>query len=98
MEINERILEELITIRKLLTVIAQDKFADFSEKIKTKYLTTEQRARMYDLFDGTRTLKEISEEVGVTSEAVRQFAAVLEKDGLLEYIINNKARCPKRLF
>lgn len=98
MDINEQILEELVSIRKMLTILSQDKLSDFNEQIKTKYLTTEQRQKMYDYFDGTKTLKEIGEEVGTSSEAVRQFAVSLEKAGLLEYVIMGKSKCPKRLF
>lgn len=98
MDLNERILEELVAIRKMLTILSQDKLSDFNEKIKAKYLTTEQRQQMYDLFDGTKTLKEIGEDVGTSSEAVRLFAVSLEKAGLLEYVIIGKSKCPKRLF
>lgn len=98
MDINERILEELVAIRKMLTILSQDKLSDFNEQLRTKYLTTEQRQKMYDLFDGTKTLKEISVEVGTSSEAVRLFAVCLEKAGLLEYVVNAKSKCPKRLF
>ncbi|RGI41830.1 hypothetical protein DXB43_13375 [Roseburia sp. OM04-10BH] len=97
-KINEQILEELIMIRKLLTILSQDKLADFNEQIKNRYLTTEQRKKMYDLFDGTKSLKEIGEEVNTSSEAVRLFAVSLEKAGLIEYVSNTKAKCPKRLF
>ena len=98
MDINERILEELVAIRKMLTILSQDKLSDFNEQLRTKYLTTEQRQKMYDLFDGTKTLKEISVEVGTSSEAVRLVAVSLEKAGLLEYVVNAKSKCPKRLF
>ncbi len=97
-KINEQILEELIMIRKLLTILSQDKLADFNEQIKNRYLTTEQRKKMYDLFYGTKSLKEIGEEVNTSSEAVRLFAVSLEKAGLIEYVSNTKAKCPKRLF
>ena len=97
-KINEQILEELIMIRKLLTILSQDKLADFNEQIKNRYLTTEQRKKMYDLFDGTKSFKEIGEEVNTSSEAVRLFAVSLEKAGLIEYVSNTKAKCPKRLF
>ena len=97
-KINEQILEELIMIRKLLTILSQDKLADFNEQIKNRYLTTEQRKKMYDLFDGTKSLKEIGAEVNTSSEAVRLFAVSLEKAGLIEYVSNTKAKCPKRLF
>ena len=98
MDTNERILDELIAIRKMLTVLSQDKLSDFNEQIKSKYLTTGQRQKMYDLFDGTKSLKEISDEVKTSSEAVRLFAVSLEKAGLIEYVTNSKSKCPKRLF
>lgn len=97
-KINEQILEELIMIRKLLTILSQDKLADFNEQIKNRYLTTEQRKKMYDLFDGTKSLKEIGEEVNTSSEAVRLFAVSLEKAGLLSMFLTLMAKCPKRLF
>ncbi len=98
MDINEKILDELIAIRKMLTILSQDKIDIFNEQIKSKYLTTEQRQKMYDLFDGTKSLKEISDEVKTSSEAVRLFAVSLEKAGLLEYVAESKVKYPKRLF
>lgn len=98
MDISEQILEELVIIRKMLTILSQDKLSDFNEQIKAKYLTTEQRQKMYDFFDGTKTLREIGDEVGTSSEAVRLFAVSLEKAGLLEYVVVGKSKCPKRLF
>ena len=99
MDCNEQILQELKSIRKLLTIFSQDKIEDFNESIKTKYLTTSQRQQMYELFDGTKSLKEISKIVKVSSEAVRQFAAVLEQAGLVEYVIvNSKQKNTKRIF
>ena len=98
MDINEKILEELISIRKLLTIFSQDKLDEFNSSIKTKYLTTAQREQMYDLFDGTLGFKEIGTIIGTSGEAVRQFALTLEKSGLVEYIQNGKNKCPKRIF
>lgn len=98
MDTNERILEELMTIRKLLTIFAQDKLDEFQSSIKSKYLTTPQRQQMYDLFDGTMSLKDIGVAVGTSSEAVRQFAVALEKAGLVEYVIDGKTKFPKRVF
>ena len=98
MDINDKILEELVVIRKMLTILSQDKLVDFNEQIKSKYLTTEQRQKMYDLFDGTKSLKEIGDEVGTSSEAVRLFAVSLEKAGLIEYVVSGKSKFPKRLF
>ena len=98
MDLNEKMLEELIAIRKMLTILSQDRLTEFNEQIQNKYLTTEQRQKMYDLFDGTNSLKQIGDEVKTSSEAVRLFAVSLEKAGLLEYVVNSKSKCPKRLF
>jgi len=99
MEINEQILEELKTIRKLLTVFSQDKLAAFQENIRTTYLTTPQRQQMYELFDGTNSQKEIATQVGVSSESVRQLVVALEQAGLVEQVsINGRQKNPKRLF
>lgn len=99
MDNTEKILSELIAIRKLLTIFSQDKLSAFNESIKQKYLTTEQRQKMYDYFDGTKSLKEIGDAVGVSSEAVRQFATTMEKAGLIEYVvINAKQKFPQRIF
>lgn len=99
MDFNQQILEELKAIRRLLTIFSQDKLEEFNENIKTKYLTTPQRQQMYELFDGTKSLKEISTVVNVSSEAVRQFAVSLEQSGLIEYVIvSGKQKNPKRIF
>lgn len=95
---NDRILEELIAIRKLLTIFSQDKLDEFHASIKNKYLTTPQRQEMYDMFDGSTSLKEIGKVVGTSSEAVRQFAVALEKAGLIEYVQDGKIKYPKRVF
>lgn len=98
MDTNERILEELVAIRKLLTIFSQDKLDEFHASIKVKYLTTPQRQQMYDLFDGATSLKDIGAAVGTSSEAVRQFAVALEKAGLVEYVQDGKNKYPKRVF
>lgn len=99
MDLNEQILEELKAIRKLLTVFSQDKLDSFHASIKEKYLKSPQRQQMYDLFDGTKSLKEIAELVGVTSEGVRQFSLQLEQAGLVEQVtINGRQKNPKRIF
>lgn len=99
MDFNQRIIEELKAIRRLLTIFSQDKLEEFNQNIKTKYLTTPQRQQMYELFDGTKSIKEISTVVNVSSEAVRQFAVSLEQAGLIEYVIvSGKQKNPKRIF
>ena len=96
--LNQEILNELIQIRRLLTIFSQDKLEEFQANIEKKYLTTDQRHKMYELFDGENSYKAIADAVSSTSEGVRKFAITLEQAGLIEYIQTGKTRNPKRLF
>ena len=96
---ESKIYDELVRIRRLLTVLSQDKLMSFNETIEKTYLTTDPRKQMYDLFDGDNSLKMIAETVKVSPQAVGKFAIQLEKAGLLEYItINDRSKNPKRIF
>lgn len=97
--ITKQILDELTQIRKLLTILSQDKLQSFNENIEKTYLTTDQRRQMYDMFDGDNSYKVIADTVKVSSEAVRKFAIQLEKVGLIEFVaLNCKAKNAKRIF
>lgn len=99
MENYDDLLREIKEIRKLLTIIAQDKLSDFNASIEEKYLKSPQRKQMYELMDGEHSLKDIASAVNVSSEAVRQFCVLLEQNQLIEYIIiSGRQRNPKRLF
>ncbi len=99
MDINQEILNELKQIRRLLTIFSQDKLDEFYGSIKTKYLTTSQREQMYELFDGTNSMKEIAAIVRVSPQAVGQFVMALEQVGLVEQVlINGRQKNPKRVF
>lgn len=99
MNYDEKIFQELVEIRKLLTIFAQDKLDEFHANIKAKYLTTSERQQMYELFDGEKSLKEISDIVKISLEGVRKFCIILEQAGLIDMIeINKKQKNPKRLF
>lgn len=99
MNYDEKIFQELVEIRKLLTIFAQDKLDEFHANIKAKYLTTPERQQMYELFDGEKSMKEISDIVKISLEGVRKFCIILEQAGLIDMIeINKKQKNPKRLF
>ena len=99
MNYDEKIFQELVEIRKLLTIFAQDKLDEFHANIQAKYLTTPERQQMYELFDGEKSLKEISDIVKISLEGVRKFCIILEQAGLIDMIeINKKQKNPKRLF
>ena len=94
---NEMFLKELVQIRKLLTILAQDKISDFAASIEKKYLTTEQRKKMYEMFDGTNSYKDIGDQLNVSAEGVRQLAVMLESAGIIE-IQGGKTKYPKKLM
>lgn len=94
---GEMMLKELVQIRKLLTILAQDKISDFNATIEKKYLTTEQRRKMYDMFDGTNSYKDIGDGLNVSAEGVRQLAVMLESAGIIE-IQGGKTKYPKKLM
>lgn len=94
----QQILDELNQIRKTLTIISQDKLESFNESINKRFLTTEQRRQMYELFDGENSYKAIADAVKFSSEGVRKFAIQLEQAGLVELVPVGKTKNPKRVF
>jgi len=96
--LTQQILNELTQIRKMLTILSQDKLESFNESINKRFLTTEQRRQMYELFDGENSYKEIADTVGFSSEGVRKFAIQLEQAGLVELVPAGKTKNPKRVF
>ena len=96
----KKILDELSQIRKLLTILSQDKLQSFNENIEKKYLTTDQRRQMYEMFDGENSYKTIADAVKISFQGVRKFTIQLEQVGLIEFVqaTNGKTKNPKRLF
>lgn len=94
----QQMLNELIQIRKMLTIMSQDKLESFNDSINKRFLTTEQRRQMYELFDGENSYKTIADTVNISSEGVRKFAIQLEQAGLVELVPAGKTKNPKRVF
>lgn len=94
----QQILSELTQIRRMLTILSQDKLETFNENISKKYLTTDQRRQMYEMFDGENSYKVIADAVKFSSEGVRKFAVQLEQAGLVELVPAGKTKNPKRVF
>lgn len=94
----KQILDELAQIRKMLTIISQDKLDSFNESINKRFLTTDQRRQMYELFDGENSYKTIADLVKFSSEGVRKFAVQLEQAGLVQLVPSGKTKNPKRVF
>ena len=94
--VAQQILNELTQIRKMLTILSQDKLESFNDSINKRFLTTEQRRQMYELFDGENSYKAIADVVNISG--VRKFAVQLEQAGLVELVPVGKTKNPKRIF
>lgn len=74
----ETLLEDLLQEVSLLTVQTK---ADALKRFNRDFLTSDLRKLTYPLFDGTKTLKEISDLTGLKQHSIQVFAQQLvEKD------------------
>ena len=98
-ELNEKLLAKLDEIIRLLKPISYAESSQLDEMIDQQFLTTTERKKMYNLFDGKHTQQEIAKEVGVTDEAVRLLVTDLESKGLIDIVKKKgKAKIPKRIY
>ncbi|MGV9103559.1 MAG: helix-turn-helix domain-containing protein [Promethearchaeia archaeon] len=79
-EILDEILNELVSIRKILLLIAGPHLSSMLEEV----LTTNERREMWQLMDGNHSTSEIAEEVGVTTRTVQLLVAELEEHDLVK--------------
>lgn len=77
----ETLLEALLQEVNLLTVSTK---ADALKRFKKDFLTSDLRKQAYPLFDGTKTLKEISDQIGQKQHSVQVFAQQLVENDLLD--------------
>lgn len=97
-ELDKKLLSKLDEIIRLLRPISYAKSSEVAKMLEEQFLTTAQRKRMYELFDGDHTQQQIADQVGVTSEAVRLLIADLEPRGLIEIVKKGKFKVPKKIY
>jgi len=67
--------------------------------INEEYLTTDKRKKIFALFDGKQSTKDIASKVKVSEEAVRIIIEELEKIGAIEIVKKKgKTKYPKKLI
>ena len=76
----EALLEAILQELRLLTVSMK---ANALQRFNKEFLVSDMRRKAYELFDGTKTLKEISEEIGEKQNSVQIFAQQLVAKDLL---------------
>jgi DNA-binding Lrp family transcriptional regulator len=68
------------------------------KRLNEEFLTSEQRRKMYREFSGSQPYDVIAKTVGITAEAVRQFAIALEQVGFVSLEKVGAKTCPRRLL
>ena len=79
-EYQESILNELVSIRRLLQLITRDQL----KKMLGDVISTDLRRKMWDLMDGTNSTTSIAEKLNSSPRAVQMFVKELEKRDLVE--------------
>jgi DNA-binding MarR family transcriptional regulator len=87
----EKLLEEIITMRKLLEIVISDKLKTKLEEVAT----TSERKRIYALCDGLTSTDEIAQKVGVSQRAVQD---VVKRFVERDLISVSRRGYPRRLF
>ncbi len=90
-----RILQE---IRDGVRLIAAAMAEPLRKRLHAEFLTSSQRVKMYQEFNGARSYDEIAKRVGTSSEAVRQLAVTLDEAGLVVLSKNGSKTCPRKIL
>ena len=77
---TEELLEAILQELTLITVSTK---ANALQRFNKDFLNSDMRRKAYELFDGTKTLKEISEQIGEKQNSVQIFAQQLVAKDLL---------------
>lgn len=94
-EDKESILKE---IRDSVRLIAAAMAEPLRQRLEKEFLTSAQRKKMYQEFDGKQSYEAIAKKVGVTQEAVRLLSIALQEEGLVVLDKQGARTCPKKLL
>ena len=89
----EIILKDLLEEVKLLTIQAK---IDALQKFSNEFLSSDLRRKMYEAFDGERTLPQISDDIGCKLNTLQIFAQQLADKDLVDYEYRGNARIIKK--
>ncbi len=89
MEKNYEILIELLEEIRLLTVQTK---AEALKKFKDEFLTSDLRQKMYNAFDGEKTLPQISSELECKVNTLQIFTQSLIEKDLVNYEMRGNSR------
>jgi hypothetical protein len=85
-------------IRDGVRLIAAAMAEPLRQRLEKEFLTSAQRKKMYQEFDGSQSYETIAKKVGVTAEAVRQLSISLEGQGFVTLEKQGARTCPRKLL
>jgi len=91
MSYDQRVFEELLTVRRLLEFLVRDSVGRELEKT----VKTQERRRIWGLMDGLRSTEELARETGVSQRAVQLFVKDLLR---VDLVTMDRRGYPKRKF
>ncbi len=83
---NDDYVNLLSRIESHLSVLAAPLRRSASRHFEDEILRTDPRKAMFRAFDGQRTMAEVGQETGVTSQAVRDLVRILEPQGFVSVV------------
>ncbi len=100
MDDEGKVLQLLQEAVRLLRIIARPSLVELRERFEGQMLASSKRREMWGEMDGSRSIADIARKVGVSHEAVRQFANELEArwPDAVEVRRSGKSMYPRKLF
>ena len=90
---TEMLLEKILEELSLLSVsIKAESLCSFN----SEFLNTDNRKKMYELFDGVNDAKSISEQIGCTKRGVNMFIQDLISKDLINFHKNGNSIIPEK--
>jgi len=86
---TEKLLEELLEEIRILTVKQK---AEAFKKFSDEFLTSDLRKKMYEAFDGERTLQQISSAIDCKLNTLQVFGQLLIDESLVDFETKGNAR------
>ena len=92
---EEESIKLLREVVRLLRVMARPQLVELEASFTASVLTSPKREAMWRAMDGSRSMTEIAQEAGVTSEAVRQLLREVE-DRYPDLVDSRRGPSPQR--
>lgn len=93
---EEEILAVLKAIQDELSLLTLQVKARSLRAFEQEFLTSPERKKMFQAFDGSKTCQQIAEHAGVSERAVQYFVKELEDNNLIDVRYHGRNKIPSR--